>query len=94
MNDILSNDAAWRKLCHYALCERDPIKLVERIAAARSAVINQLDSGFPNLSKVERAALREALDTLIALRDIAERDLEELTGFAEPFVPPSDTFVE
>jgi hypothetical protein len=74
MSDILSNDAAWRKLCHAALCERDPQQLVQRIAAASSAVIDHIDSGFPNLSSAERLALRDALDMLIGLRDIANRD--------------------
>jgi hypothetical protein len=77
MSDILSNDAAWRKLCHAALCESDPHKLVQRIAAASSAVIDHIDSGFPNLSSAERFALHDALDTLISLRDIANRDLSE-----------------
>jgi len=77
MSDILSNDAAWRKLCHAALCERDQQKLVQRITAASSAVIDHIDSGFPNLSSAERRALHDALDMLISLRDMANRDLRE-----------------
>jgi len=77
MSDILSNEAAWRKLCHLALCERDPQRLVERIAAASLAVIDHIDSGFPNLSSAERIALRDALHMLISLQDMANRDLKE-----------------
>ena len=77
MSDILSNDAAWRKLCHAAVCESDPQKLVQRIAAASSAVIDHIDSGFPNLSGAERLALHDALDMLISLRDMANRDLSK-----------------
>jgi hypothetical protein len=73
MSDILSNEAAWRKLCHLALCESDPQRLVQRIAAASSAVIDHIDSG--NLSSAERLALHDALDMLISLRDMANRDL-------------------
>ena len=77
MSDILPNEAAWRKLCHLALCERDPQRLEQRIAAASLAVIDHIDSGFPNLSRAERTALRDALDMLISLRDMANRDLSE-----------------
>src|SRR5258708_12177244 len=71
LSDILSNDAAWRKLCHAALCESDPQRLVQRIAAASSAVIDHIDSGFPNLSRAERLALHDALDMLISLQKFA-----------------------
>ena len=77
MSDILSNDAAWRKLCHAALCESDPQRLVQRIAAASSAVIDHIDSGFPTLSSAERLALHDALDMLLSLQDMANRDLSE-----------------
>ena len=77
MSDILSNEAAWRKLCHLALCERDPQRLVQRIAAASLAVIEHIDSGFPNLSSAERIALHDALDALISLQDMANRDLSK-----------------
>jgi hypothetical protein len=77
MSDILSNEAAWRRLCHVALCERDPQKLIQRIAAASSAVIAHIDSDFPNLSSAERLALHDALDMLISLRDMANRELNE-----------------
>jgi hypothetical protein len=69
-----SSEAPWLRLCHCALCERDPFKLIDRIAEARSAVLHRL--GFPNLPNVEQTALQEALETLVALREIAERDLE------------------
>ena len=51
--------------------------LVQRIAAASSAVIDHIDSGFPNLSSAERRALHDALDMLISLQDMANRDLSE-----------------
>jgi hypothetical protein len=77
MNDILSNEAAWRKLCHLALCEKDPQRLVQRIAAVSLAVIDHIDSGFPNLSSAERIALHDAWDMLISLLDMASRDLSK-----------------
>jgi len=83
MSDILSNDAAWRKLCHAALCEPDPKRLVQRIAAASSAVIDHIDSGFPNLSSAE-LALHDALDMLISLQDMANVTSAKANEFLLP----------
>ena len=77
MSDIFSNDAAWLKLCHSALCERDPLLLLTRIAAARSTVINLIERDFPNLSSAEGIALHDALDMLMTLQDIAEAEIDE-----------------
>jgi anti-sigma factor RsiW len=75
MSDMSSSEAPWLRLCHYALCERNPLKLVDRITEARSAVADRL-AAFPNIPNAERAALQEALSTLVALRAIAECELE------------------
>jgi hypothetical protein len=81
MSDASSSEAQWLRLCHYALCERDPFKLVERINEARSAVVDHL--AFPNLPNAEHTALQEALETLVALREIAEQDLELIWANAQ-----------
>jgi hypothetical protein len=81
MNDMSSSEAPWLRLCHCALCERDPFKLIERIAEARSAVLDYLT--VPNLPNAEQTALQEALQTLFALREIAERDLELIWANAQ-----------
>ena len=85
MSDIISNHAAqiqWRQLFEAAVLELDPEKLPGRISKARVAVLDRIEGGFPNLSEGERLALHDALDMLLALHDIAERDIgnQQRTG--------------
>ena len=82
MSDIISKDAAqWRQLCEAAVLELNPKKLPGRIADARTAVLAQIESGFPVLSEGERLALSDALDMLLILQDIAKREIvEQRTG--------------
>ena len=82
MSDIISKDAAhWRQLCEVAVLELNPEKLPGRIADAHSAVLAQIESGFPVLSEGERLALRDALEMLLILQDIAKREIvEQRTG--------------
>ena len=76
MGDIIRNDAAhapqWKQLCLAATLELDPWKLLERIVAARTAVLDQIIS---KPSDSEQLGLRDALDKLSILRQIAERDV-------------------
>ena len=74
-----TNDAThpeWRQLCQAAFFELDPVKLLERIAEARSAVLDQIE-GVSKPINSEQSALRNALDTLSTLRELAERDISE-----------------
>ncbi len=84
MSDISRNDAAhplWRQLCQAAVLELDPEKLLNRIAQARTAVLGEIEGGSSNSSLAERLALSDALDTLTALREIAQREIgEQRTG--------------
>jgi hypothetical protein len=77
MGDIIRNDAPhapqWKQLCLAATLELDPWKLLERIAAARTAVLDQIISKPPDS---EQLGLRDALDKLSILRQIAERDVD------------------
>ena len=51
------------------------------MAEARSAVLGEIEGGSSNSSLAERLALSDALDTLTALREIAQRDIgEQRTG--------------
>jgi hypothetical protein len=80
MSDIISNHAAqtqWRQLFEAAVLELDPEKLPGRIAKASAAVLNRIESGFPNLSESERLALHDALDLLLALHDIGQHEIGE-----------------
>jgi hypothetical protein len=79
MNDIrnLSGRPRWRQLCQAAIQQLDPHKMIERIAEARYAVLDQIDDG--GISRAERLALHNALDMLSALQDMAMRDILEQT---------------
>jgi hypothetical protein len=57
--------------------EPDPAKLLQRIAEARSAVLDRIEDGFSKPSDGEQLAQRDALETLTTLRKIAERDTGE-----------------
>jgi hypothetical protein len=78
MSDIIRKDAAqeWRQLCQAAFFELNPVKLLERIAVARNAILDRVEDTKPNNS--EQYALRKALETLSTLRELAERDIGEL----------------
>ena len=67
------NHPEWRQLCQSALCETSTVKLLERIAHARDAVLDRIEDGYSKPKNDERAALREALTTLDTLRRITER---------------------
>jgi hypothetical protein len=72
----MSNIEHWRQLCQIALWETDPVKLLERIADARNAVLDRIEDGFTKSLDGEKVALREALSTLDSLRKITERQNE------------------
>ena len=76
MIDIVSDDAAhpeWRQLCQAAILEPDPVKLIERIAEARGAVLDRIEDGFSKSHQGEQLELRDALQTLSRLHRMAER---------------------
>ena len=63
----------WRQLCQAALFETNAVKLLERIAHARNAVLDRIEDRHTKPLNGEQAALREALATLDTLRRITER---------------------
>jgi hypothetical protein len=81
MSAIITNDVAhapqWKQLCVAATLELDPAKLLQRIASARTAVLDQIEDRFSKPSDGEQSALCNALETLSALRTIAEREIGE-----------------
>ncbi|MGC2182836.1 MAG: hypothetical protein WA637_06130 [Terriglobales bacterium] len=63
----------WRQLCQAALFETNPVKLLERIAQARNAVLDRIEDGHTKPLNGEQDDLRDALTTLDSLRRITER---------------------
>ena len=63
----------WRRLCQAAMLERDPAKLLERVARARSAVLDRIEDGHTKPLNGEEHDLRDALSALDSLRRITER---------------------
>jgi len=68
-----ANHSEWRQLCQAALFETNTVKLLERIAHARNAVLDPIEDGCSKPPTSEQAALRDALATLDCLRRITER---------------------
>ena len=54
----------WRQLCQAAMLERDPVKLLERVARARSAILDRIEDGHTKPLNGEQHELRDALTTL------------------------------
>jgi hypothetical protein len=78
MSNIEQTD--WRRLCQSAMLERDPVKLLERVARARNAVLDRIEDGHTKPLNGERHDLRDALTTLDNLRRIAERQWRSVKG--------------
>ena len=76
---IISNDAPyfphWKQLCLDAVSELDGNKLPQRLADARSAVLDRIEDNFSKPSNDEQLALRNALDALAALCAIVQRKI-------------------
>ena len=51
----------WRQLCQAALFETNPVKLLERIAQARNAVLDRIEDGHTKPLNGEQHDLRDAL---------------------------------
>jgi hypothetical protein len=61
------------QLCQAALLETNTIKLLERIAHARSVIFERIEDGYKKPPTSELIALLDALSTLESLRGITER---------------------
>jgi len=71
-----TNDATrqeWRQLCQAALFETNPLKLLERIAHARSVIVERIEEGYKKPPTSEQIAMLDALSTLDSLRRNTER---------------------
>jgi hypothetical protein len=84
MTDIIHNDATrWRQLCQSAYFEFEPMKLLQRVVEARSAVLDRIEDNLSKSSSGEQNELHNALETLSILQELAERDIGELKKRAQ-----------
>ena len=79
MSDIRTDGshAQWREHYQAVLLEIDPRKSLKLIAAAHSAILDQIEDGFSKPSNAEQVALRNALEMLRRLRTIAEDEISK-----------------
>jgi len=71
----------WKQRYQAAISELDPAKVLPRIAEARSAVLDRIEDGFSKTSDGEQQVLRNALEMLSTLRQIAECEIGEQKKF-------------
>ncbi len=67
----------WKQLCIAALAEADLARVPERIAVARSAVLDQIEDDISQSSIKEHATLRDALEALDILHKIVQRKVAQ-----------------
>src|SRR6266496_5457246 len=80
------SNSDWKSLYQAAVCETDRSKLAERVAAARSAILNHIEESIRNPSVGEHCAMDAALRNLRTLAN----SLDSLTSSQIPI--PLATF--
>jgi hypothetical protein len=68
------SSAQWKQLYEAAILELDSMKLPERIAVARRAILDRAEQVLTRPPDGERHALNNALSTLRLLEDVAVRE--------------------
>ena len=66
----------WKRLYEAAILELDPARLLQRIALAENALLDQIED-FSKPSDGQQLAAHDALHMLCTLRTIAEREIGE-----------------
>ena len=72
-------DPRWRYLCDLALSEMDPEKFLEKVAAARSAILDGIEDSVGQ-TNTEQKALHDALGTLSRLQKVAMSKMQAGTS--------------
>ena len=76
-SEATKNSPAWKQLLEAALLEFDNTKLPQRIAAARSTILQRLEEwqNGQQGDEQEQMALQNALSTLRTLENVSRGDL-------------------
>jgi len=80
------SNSDWKSLYEAAVCETDRSKLAERVATARSAILNHIEESVRNPVVGEHCAMDAALRNLRRLA----KSLDSLTPSRIPTPLPSD----
>jgi hypothetical protein len=83
MTNIRDGATQWRQLCQTAVFELEPATLLQRVVEARSAVFDRIEDIHSKPMTREQYELRNALETLSILQELAERDIGELKKTAQ-----------
>jgi hypothetical protein len=95
VSDIIPSAAAhaqeWRRRYQAAIIELNPAKSLQRIAEARSTIVDKIEDSFSKPSDPEQVALCNALERLTRLRRLRsaklanrERGLKERRAQVQP----------
>jgi hypothetical protein len=84
---IAGSNSDWKSFYDAALFETDPSKLAERIATARSAILNHIEESIRNPAVGEHCAMDAALRNLRRLA----KSLDSLTRSQTPTRLPRDS---
>jgi hypothetical protein len=76
----IPDECSWRELCEAALLELDPTRLVQRIAVARSAILQR--SAAKRYRGFESVTLRHAVWVTEKLPRLLPRNTEQCPYFA------------
>ena len=83
MTNIRDDATQWRQLCQAAILELEPAALLQRVVEARSVVFARIENIHSKPLSGEQYELRNALETLSILQELAERDIDELKKTAQ-----------
>jgi hypothetical protein len=84
---IAGSNSDWKSFYDAAVFETDPSKLTERIATARSAILNHIEESIRNPAVGEHCAMDAALRNLRRLA----KSLDSLTRSQTPTRLPRDS---
>jgi hypothetical protein len=70
----------WRHLVEAAIFETDPDSLSQRIQEAQDAVMDDIEESFQTSSQIERQAMINAMNSLLALRRLIQTPQSQIAA--------------